>query len=52
MGKAKSKGGRNDDRPNGKAFKKVKKVQKKTGKTTDGYSPSKVAIRANKRSEK
>lgn len=48
MAKAKSQG-RNDDRPNGKAFKKRKKVQKKTGRTIDGYSPAKLKIRAEKR---
>jgi len=38
-----------NDRKNGKAYKKKPKVQKKTGKTIDGYSPSKLAIRAKKR---
>jgi hypothetical protein len=51
MGKNKSKsGGRNDDRPNGKAWKKTKAVQKNTGKTLKGYSPAKISIRATKRS--
>ena len=40
---------RNDDRPNGKAWKKKPKVQKKTGKTIGGYSKAKLAIRAEKR---
>jgi len=34
------------DRKNGKAYKKKPKVQKKTGKTIGGYSPAKLAIRA------
>ena len=38
-----------NDRKNGKAYKKKPKVQKKTGKTIDGYSPAKLAIRAKKR---
>lgn len=41
--------GRNNDRKNGKAWKKKPKVQKKTGKTIGGYSPAKLAIRAEKR---
>ena len=40
-----------NDRKNGKAWKKKPKVQKKTGKTIDGYSPAKLAIRAQKRSK-
>ncbi len=40
---------RNSNRKNGKAYKKKPKVQKKTGKTIDGYSPAKLAIRAKKR---
>jgi hypothetical protein len=39
------------DRKNGKAWKKKPKVQKKTGRTIDGYSPAKLAIRAQKRSK-
>lgn len=35
----------NDKRPNGKAFKKKPKVQRKTGKTIGGYSPKKLALR-------
>ena len=38
-----------NDRKNGKAYKKKPKIQKKTGKTIDGYSPAKLAIRAQKR---
>ena len=38
-----------NDRKNGKAYKKKPKVQKKTGKTIDGYTPNKLAIRAKKR---
>ena len=38
-----------NDRKNGKAYKKKPKVQKKTGKTIDGYNPAKLAIRAQKR---
>ncbi len=41
-----------NDRKNGKAYKKKPKVQKKTGKTIDGYSPAKLAIRQAKRKEK
>jgi hypothetical protein len=48
-GGSKSGGGRNDERPNGKAYKKIKKIQKKTGRTIDGYLPSKIAERAKKR---
>lgn len=48
MAKAKSQG-RNDDRPNGKAWKKRKRVNKKTGKTIGGYTPAKLKIRAEKR---
>jgi hypothetical protein len=39
------------DRKNGKAWKKKPKVQKKTGRTIDGYSLAKLAIRAQKRSK-
>ena len=41
----------NNNRKYGKAYKKIPKVQKKTGKTIDGYSPTKLAIRAQKRSK-
>jgi hypothetical protein len=47
---AKSKGNRNDARPNGKASKKHPKTNVKKGKTIDGYSPAKIAIRKAKRS--
>ena len=40
-----------NDRKNGKASKKKPKIQKKTGKTIGGYSPAKLAIRAQKRSK-
>jgi hypothetical protein len=40
-----------NDRKNGKAWKKKPKVQKKIGKTIDGYSPAKLAERAQKRSK-
>ena len=39
----------NNDRKNGKAWKKKPKVAKKTGRTIGGYSPAKLAIRAVKR---
>lgn len=38
-----------ENRPNGKAFKKKPKPQKKTGKTIGGYSPAKLKVRAAKR---
>lgn len=41
----------NNNRPNGKASKKRPKVQRKTGKTIGGYSPTKLAIRAQKRAK-
>jgi hypothetical protein len=41
----------NTTRPNGKASKKKPKVQRKTGKTIGGYSPTKLAIRAQKRAK-
>jgi hypothetical protein len=41
----------NTTRPNGKAYKKKPKVQRKTGKTIGGYSPTKLAIRAQKRAK-
>lgn len=41
----------NDKRPNGKAFKKRPKVQRKTGKTIGGYSPKKLALRMIKRKQ-
>ena len=45
----KSSGGRNDNRPNGKAVKKHPKTNIKKGKTTGGYTPAKLAIHAAKR---
>lgn len=47
--KRKSSGQRNDNRPNGKAWKKKPKKNKSTGKTIDGYLPAKLAIRKAKR---
>lgn len=47
--KRKSSGQRNDDRPNGKAWKKKPKKNKSTGKTRGGYSHAKLAIRKSKR---
>ena len=41
--------GRNDNRPNGKAFKSNPKKQRKTGRTIDGYKPEKLKIRELKR---
>jgi hypothetical protein len=40
---------RNDERPNGKAWKKNPKVQGSKKKGTGGYSPAKLAERAAKR---
>jgi hypothetical protein len=37
------------DRANGKARKKSPKTPRKTGRTTGGYSPTKLTIRAKKR---
>ena len=48
----KGRGERNDNRPNGKAFKKHPKVQKKTGRTVGGYSYTKAIERAKKRETK
>lgn len=39
----------NDNRKNGKAWKKKPKVAKKTGRTIGGYSPAKLVARAVKR---
>lgn len=39
----------NSDRKCGKAWKKVKKKQRKTGRTINGYSPAKLELRAAKR---
>jgi len=41
----------NTNRPNGKAFKKKPKVQRKNGKTIGGYSLSKLAKRMIKRGQ-
>jgi hypothetical protein len=54
MGKSKHRpgsGSSNSDRKSGKAFKQNPKQSDhgKTGRTVDGYSPSKLAIRAEKR---
>ena len=51
MAKNKSRGERNSERQNGKAWKKHKKTQKKTGRTVGGYSPAKLALRAEKRKQ-
>jgi len=42
---------RNDNRPNGKAFKKrpVDLAKRYTGRTVNGYSPAKLKLRAKKR---
>jgi len=42
---------RNDNRPNGKAFKKrpVDLSKRYTGRTVNGYSPAKLKLRAEKR---
>lgn len=47
--KGKSSGNRNDDRPNGKAWKKNPKKPRKTGRTIGGYSPKKLELRKLKR---
>jgi hypothetical protein len=41
----------NEGRKNGKARKKNPKTPRKTGRTIDGYSPTKLAIRAKKRAD-
>jgi len=51
MAKNKSRGERNDNRPNGKAVKKHPKTNKKTGRTVGGYSSAKLKIRAATRSQ-
>ena len=43
--------GRNDNRPNGKAFKSNPKKQRKTGRTIDGYKPEKLELRRIKREQ-
>jgi hypothetical protein len=47
--RGKSSGIRNSDRKCGKAWKKIKKKQRKTGRTIGGYSPAKLKIREYKR---
>lgn len=47
--RGKSSGNRNDDRPNGKAWKKNPKKPRKTGRTVGGYSPEKLRYRELKR---
>ena len=47
--RGKSSGNRNDDRPNGKAWKKNPKKPRKTGRTIGGYSPAKLELRKVKR---
>ena len=47
--KGKSSGNRNDDRPNGKAWKKNPRKPRKTGRTIGGYSPAKLRYRELKR---
>ena len=47
--RGKSSGIRNSDRKCGKAWKKVKKKQRKTGRTINGYKPNKIELRRIKR---
>lgn len=47
--RGKSSGNRNDDRPNGKAWKKNPRKPRKTGRTIGGYSPAKLELRKLKR---
>jgi hypothetical protein len=47
--RGKSSGITNQDRKCGKAWKKVKKKQRKTGRTIDGYKPQKIEQRKQKR---
>jgi len=47
--RGKSSANRNDDRPNGKAWKKNPKKPRKTGRTIDGYSLQKLMYRELKR---
>jgi hypothetical protein len=47
--RGKSSGIKNSDRKCGKAWKKIKKKQRKTGRTIGGYSPAKLKIREYKR---
>lgn len=48
-GRGKSSGNRNDERKNGKAWKKNPQKPRKTGRTTGGYSAKKLELRASKR---
>lgn len=47
--RGKSSGIKNSDRKCGKAWKKVKKKQRKTGRTINGYKPEKIELRRIKR---
>lgn len=47
--RGKSSGIKNSDRKCGKAWKKVKKKQRKTGRTINGYKPNKIELRRIKR---
>ena len=47
--RGKSSGNRNDDRPNGKAWKKNPRKPRKTGRTIGGYTPAKLELRKLKR---
>jgi hypothetical protein len=47
--RGKSSGIRNSDRKCGKAWKKIKKKQRKTGRTINGYKPEKIELRRIKR---
>lgn len=48
-GRSKSSGIRNNDRPNGKSWKKNPKKPRKTGRTIGGYSLKKLETRKKKR---
>ena len=47
--KSNKRGERNSDRPNGKAWKKKPKTNRKTGNTEKGFTAAKIAIRKIKR---
>jgi hypothetical protein len=47
--RGKSSGIKNSDRKCGKAWKKIKKKQRKTGRTINGYNPNKIELRRIKR---
>jgi hypothetical protein len=47
--RGKSSGITNQDRKCGKAWKKIKKKQRKTGRTIGGYKPQKIEQRKQKR---